>query len=352
LNGSTSKIVMDLTSYGLFGDDSLPWPDFLVGAIEVQGITTEPFVEYGLIADNSNFDAFNLPNLDLIYLNPQELESMGSGYIHYSGHLHDPYEIVELAREVGEVLEEMAKVALTAALETGHIQPDLRVPAAPSQRALLVASHTEPASMTTIVTRELGMALAMEGFDLDMIPYGQLLTQSDMENVGVVILLPSLDYPGEHEEEWTENELAVLDQYISEGGFLIVTNSASSFAMTVPLNDENEDALDINALLKASGVEFKDGVMRGEVATPAGRHPIADGISYLTLYPENGVPFDLNEGQTLFEVNRHPIVGLVDYGDQGGEVLVVADISLLFDNSGDANNLVLVKNIASYAHTR
>jgi len=266
--------------------------------------------------------------------------------------LHDPYETVELARGVGEVLEEMAKVALTAALETGHIQPELRVSTAPNQRALLVASHTEPVSMTTTVTRELGMALAMEGFDLDMIPYGQLLTQSDMENVGVVILLPSLDYPGEHEEEWTEKELAVLDQYISEGGFLIVTNSSSSFAMTVPLNDENEDALNVNALLKAAGVEFKEGVMRGEVATPASEHPITNGIGYLTMYPGNGVPFDLNAGQSLFEVNRHPVVGLVDYGDQGGEVLIVADISLLFDNSGDANNLVLVKNIASYAHTR
>lgn len=352
LDGNTSEIVMNLTSYGLFGDGNLPWPDFLAKIGETQGINLEPYVEYGLIADNSNFDAFNLPNLDLIYLNPQELENMGSGYIHYSGHLHDPYETVELAREVGDVLEEMAKVALGAALETGRSQPELRIPTPPAKRALLVASHTEPVSMATTVTRELGMALAMEGFDVDLIPYEHFLAQSDLENVGVVILLPTLDYPGTHEEIWKEEELKILDQYISEGGFLIVTNSAGSFAMTRPLDDENEDTLDFNSLLSPAGIEFKTGKIRGDIAMPVSEHSLTDGIGYMTLYAGNGVPFEMNEGQELFEVNRHAIVGLASYGDQGGEVLVVADISLLFDNSGDANNLAFVKNIASYAHIR
>ena len=121
--------------------------------------------------------------------------------------------------------------------------------------------------------------------------------------------------------------------------------------MTRPLNDENEDALDFNSLLNPAGIEFKTGKLRGDIAMPVSEHPLTDGISYMTLYAGNGVPFEIHEGQELFEVNNHPTVGLASYGDQGGEVLVVADISLLFDNSGDVNNLVFVKNIASYART-
>ena len=306
LDGNTSEIVMNLTSYGRFGDESLPWPDFLAGAVAAQGITTEPYVEFGLIADNSNFDAFNLPELDLIYINTQELETMGSGYIHYSGHMHDPYETAELAYEVGDVLEEMTKVALAAAIETGQLKQNLRVPPAPEKHALIVASHTEPVSMVTTVTRELGMALAWEGFDVDLIPYGQTLAQSDLENVEVIVLLPTLDYPGPHEETWSEAELALLDTYVTKGGLLVVTNSAGSFAMTRPINDANEDALAINPLLKPTGVEFQSGVLQGDFAMAASAHPITEEVNYLALYPGNGVPFDMNTGVELAQVNNQP----------------------------------------------
>ena len=351
LDGHTSEIIMNLTSYGRFGDESLPWPDSLEEAAAAQGITTKPYVEYGLIADNSNFDAFNLPELDLLYINTQELETLGSGYIHYSGHMHDPYETAQLAREVGDVLEEMTKVALAAAIETDHSQTELRVPPVPKKRALIVASHTEPTSMVTTVTRELGMALAWEGFDVDLLPYGQALTQSDLDNVGFILLLPTLDYPGLHEEIWTEAEQALLDSFVTEGGFLVVTNSANSFAMTRPINDENEDTLAINPILEPMGIAYQSGVVQGDFALSAGRHPITSEVSYLTLYAGNGVPFDMDEGVVLVQVNGQPSVGLVEYGDQGGEVLVVSDISLLFDSSGDGNNLPFIKNIVNYAHT-
>jgi len=248
-------------------------------------------------------------------------------------------------------LEEITKIALAAVLETGRLQPDLRVPPTSEERALIVASHTEPASMVTTVTRELGMALAWEGFDVDLIPYGQALTQSDLENVGFIILLPTLDYPGPHEESWTEAELALLDTYVAEGGFLIVTNSANSFASTRPIDDENEDVLAINSLLEPMGVVFQPDIVQGDFALSAGMHPLTAGVSYLAFYSGNGVPFHMNAGINLVQVNGQPSVGMVEYGDQGGEVLIVSDISLLFDSSGDANNLPFIKNIVNYAGT-
>ena len=119
-----------------------------------------------MIADNSNYDTYNVPEADLLYFNTDDLEHYGNGYIHYSNHFHDAYETVDVVRQSGDILVKMAKVALAAAIETGRDQPELRVTAPVTQRAVFVASHTEPPTMP-ISLRELGMALAWEGFDVD-----------------------------------------------------------------------------------------------------------------------------------------------------------------------------------------
>ena len=67
-----------------------------------------------------------MPHADLIYETRQAMEATGS--LHYAAHIHDPYDTVELAREVGDVLEEMARVALAAALDVPAGTADLRVP--------------------------------------------------------------------------------------------------------------------------------------------------------------------------------------------------------------------------------
>ena len=184
LDERTSHITLMTTSYGLFGDDRLLLPDFLSKAVASQSLTLDTLVEYGLIADNSNFDAFNVPNVFLGYINGNEWKSKGSSYIHYSNHFHDPYETVDLASEVGEAFVGMTKVMLSAALETGRSQPNLRVTPAETQRALFVSSHTEASNVPTSMLRELGMALAWEGFDVDLIPYGQAITPSDLKERG------------------------------------------------------------------------------------------------------------------------------------------------------------------------
>ena len=194
-------------------------PDFLSKAVAAQGISLDRLVEYGLIADNSNFDIFNVPNVYLGYMNAGEWQTKGSDYFHYANHFHDPYETVDLAREVGEAFVGMTKVMLAAALETGRLQPDLRVTPAENRRALFVASHNESVSLTTAMLRELGMALAWEGFDVDLIPYGQAITPADLENVGIVVLAPTLDYPGNY-ETWSENELCLVGELCGKRGIL------------------------------------------------------------------------------------------------------------------------------------
>jgi hypothetical protein len=204
--------------------------------------------------------------------------------------------------------------------------------------------------MVTSFTRELGMALAWEGFDVDLIPYGQPLAASDLQDVSLVVLLPTVDYPGDRDETWGDAELALLESYVSEGGFLLVTNSNLSMAMTMPLQDPNEDALDINALLEPMGVRFSPGSLRGDSATAKTDHPLNRDAPYLAAYNGNGVPFSMSSGVTLYEVSGHPIIALLEFGK--GRVLVVADISLLIVGGDAGRNFDFVWNIAKFVHPK
>jgi hypothetical protein len=355
LEGTTSKITMFLTSYGLFGDESLPLPDFLSNAVADQGITLDQYIEYGLIADNSNFDIFNVPNTDLVYVNTGVWRTRGSDYGHYANHFHDPYETVEKVRQVGDAFVEMTKVMLTAALESGREQPNLRVPPTPNQRALIVASHTESVNLTTALFRELGMALAWEGFDVDLIPYGQAITSSDLENTKIVILPPTLDYPGPHNETWSEAEISMLNEYVLDGGFLVVTNTTFNYSTIIPLDENNEDSRKINALLEPMGIKFGYGNIGGwsdDIAKAVVDHPLTEKATFLTYNSMYGVPFTMENGVELMQADFKPIVGLVNYGGQGGQVLVIADLGILQTIKVGAKNLQFLKNIALYARSR
>jgi len=65
-----------------------------------------------------------------------------------------------------------------------------------------------------------------------------------------------------------------------------------------------------------------------------------------------GVPFTMQTGLELVRAAGRPIVGLVEYGSQGGQVLVIADLGLLQADNNGTKNLEFLKNIARYARTR
>ena len=127
------------------------------------------------------------------------------------------------------------------------------------------------------------MALAWEGFDVDLIPQGQPLTAADLEDVGIVVLLPTLDYPGSN-ETWSEQEIALLDAYTVGGGFLLVTNSAYSLSMNRHVEDMNEDSRAINALLEPMGISFKVSFLTSEILNTNGDHALVAGAEYLTMF--------------------------------------------------------------------
>jgi len=354
LDGIDAYLNLVTWSYGRLGDDRLTWPDYLVQTGDRLGVGTHAVNYYGIESDNTAFAGFDVPNANLIYMNYPQMERLG---FHYAGHIHDPYDAVELAREVGEALEQMARVALAAALETGREDPALRVVPPPDRRALFVASHTEAVHMSPTTFTELGMALAWEGFDVDLIPYGQAVTPADLEDTDLVVVLPVLDYPGLdgdpdlYDEAWAQGEIAALEVYVAEGGLLVLTNSAHRLKYNNSVLDPNEDWSDANALAARFGITYHSGTLSSIQAQTEGENPLVEGIEALELAEANGVPFSLTEGQVLARADGELAVALVDRGEGGGQVLVLADVGILGHDEGEPTNLPFWLNLARYAQS-
>ena len=355
LDGIDAYLNLVTWSYGRLGDDRLTWPDYLAQTVDRQGVGTYAVNYYGIESDNTAFAGFDVPNANLIYMDFPEMERLGG--LHYAAHIHAPYDTVELAQEVGDVLEQMAQIALAAALETGREDPALRVAPRPDRRVLFVASHTEAVHMAPTTFTDLGMALAWEGFDVDLIPYGQAVTPADLEDADLVVVLPVVDYPSPdgdpdlYDEAWAQEEIAALEAYVAEGGLLVLTNSAHRLKYNNSVLDLNEDWSDASALAARFRITYRSGALSSTQAQTEGEHSLVEGIEALELAEDNGVPFSLTEGQVLARVDGEGAVALVDYGEGGGQVLVLADVGMLGADGGEPTNLPFWLNLARYARS-
>lgn len=341
-------LVLDGWSHSRFGNDQLTFPHYLAQKAALRNITIDEVEDYQSIgSDNGVFNGFV----------PQAGFAFGS---ENGGYAHSPYDTLEAVQELGDLMEQVTSVALVAALEIGQDLPELRVTPEPDRRALIVASHTEVAHMNPTMLIELDRALAWEGFDVDVIPYGQAVTSADLANSELVVVLPIIDYPSPggdltvYDEAWSDNEIESLVAFVERGGLLVLTNSAKRilFGWTF---DANEDWQDVNALSEYFGVVFGEGTFSSSSAHTQREHPLMEHQSSLTLIANSGVPFTVQTGETLAESGGRPVVGLVDYGEAGGQVLVLADVGILGFASfvpPERDNLDFVRNLARYARAR
>jgi hypothetical protein len=342
--------------YGRLGDPRMVWPEALAEAAAAQGIEAVPFDAYYTYSDDSTFGGFDVPHADLIYEPVVDPDAS----IHYAGHLHDPYDTIDVAREQGDVLQQMARVALAAALDTFQGNT-LRVTPRPDRRALFVGSHTEALMMSPVGFTEMGMALAMEGLDVDLVPYGQAVTSADLEDADLVVALPVHDFPtpgGDldlYDEAWTQPEIDALEAYVAEGGLLVLTTSRQRLKYGLQLLDTNEDWADANALASRFGITYQEGAMTGHQARTERDHPLVKGVSMLEFGEENAAPFALAEGvdgQVLARAGGDPAAVLLEYGDAGGQVLVLTDVGMLGAGWSEPRNLPFWQNLARYARSR
>jgi hypothetical protein len=133
----------------------------------------------------------------------------------------------------------------------------------------------------------------------------------------------------------------------------VVVNSANSYASTILLNSRNLSARSANALLEPMGIKFIFGGSGGDnTALAASEHPLILDATYLTFRGENAVAFTMKSGMELAQSAGNPIIGLVDFGEQDGQVLVIAELGILQADGSGGKNLEFLKNIAHYARTR
>jgi hypothetical protein len=352
LDGLNAEITLKTRSYDLQGDDRLLWPDFIAQSVTQWGIDTAPTDSYDQRSDHAAFAGFGVPNAHMIYEGP----SMSRYNLAYATHVHDPYDTVDLAREMGDAFEEMTQVALLAVLEGGWHPADFDVTPSSDRRIVFIASHTEEALSTPAGFTDLGQTFAMSGYDVDVIPYGQPVTPADLADADIAVALPLHDYPGQrtdttiYDETWSEEEIDTLDDYVAGGGLLVLTNSAHRIGYAGRVRDPNEDWRDVNALANRFGVSYGFSTFFDDRVWTEGESPLVEGVSFVRIVPGNGIPFRMETGEVLARSDGRPVIGLVSHGD--GEVLVLADLGLLADNRSDWHRITLWQNLAEYARTR
>jgi pimeloyl-ACP methyl ester carboxylesterase len=333
-------------SHSRFGDDRLTFARYLAQQAAEHNIRIDEVQDLqGIGSDDGVFNGF-VPTIGFAFGSEK------------GGYAHSPYDTIEVVMEQGALFEQVTAMALLAALETGQDRPELRVTPKPERRALIVASHTEVVHMTPTTLVNMDRALAWEGFDVDVLPYGWAVTPDELADADLVILLPLIDYPGPgsdmlYDEAWMDEEIGALVTYVDQGGMLVLTNSAHRLHLFGRVFDGNEDALDVNALSEHFGIAFEGGTLSGSSARILQQHPLVEGQSNLALIDANGVPFTMRTGEVLAEVDGRPAIGLVKYGQAGGQVLVLSDVGMLglAGSEPETDNLAFLGNLARYAHT-
>jgi hypothetical protein len=346
--GSTILAIQE-ASQASFGNARLPFTDYLSQKAAAYGIPIEMTLDSEFFAsDDGPFYGF-VPHVRFAF-----------GSVEIGERFHTPYDTLESVQDQGGVMEQIASMALIAALETPVDAPDLRVTPEAERRALIIATHTEVLQMTPALLIHLDRALAWEGFDVDVIPYGQALSAADLAEVDLVVALPVIDYPSvegdltQYDEQWQEEEIELLVSYVEGGGFLILTNSANRLFLGRVV-EANEDWDDANALAARFGISFGSEPFRTIRAFVEGTHPLTADVFDLVLASDNGLPLTLQGGAGLAEAQGQAAVGLVDYGAAGGQVLALSDLGMLDlynPREGERDNLIFLRNLAAYARER
>ncbi len=211
--------------------------------------------------------------------------------------------------------------------------------------------------MTPAQMGALGMALAWEGWSLDVVPYGTPVTAAALAGAGLVVVPPVHDYPtplsggGAYDESFSAEEAAALAAYARDGGFLVLANGVARLRYGTTPADENEDWADLNAVGAGLGVTFEGRLLGGDAGDGGGVAPARHGVRERSALTQgNGLAVRPGAGRVLARAGSDAAVVLFSAGSRG-EVLAIGDFGIL-GGRGAAPNLAFLRNLASYARTR
>ena len=345
VDGAPATLNLAYGSGSAPGDTIDPWANYLISRAALHGIDVEQ-VYLPLASDNSSFAGYNTANLDLIY----DSDSMMQDYngVWFAGHLHDPYDEVALVKQVQPQLLQMTRIALDTAL-TPDSTKQFRQKSDERQRVLFISSHNEDVLLTPAALFDLGLAFENAGLDVDVIPYGQNLSSTDLENLDLAIALPVFDLPqhdAPYDEAWSIEEIDLLKGYVNKGGALILTNTARRVKYYNTLYEDNEDWEKMNALANGFEINYQDPVSSISSSSMIADDRLTWGINAIYGYEGNSVPFTMRSGKELAKAGTYSMLGVVDYG--GGTVIALSDIGILSAYPNGLLNPQLVENIIDY----
>ena len=354
LDGVQARVQIAFWNGSWRNETLTPWAEYIRNAAMLEGIDTGSII-MNLASDNSNFQGFGVPNTDIILDGDDEMESIGGTW--YGGHIHDPYDTVELARDVRQQFSDMATIALRAAL-LPEIIPPFSDEVATNARVVFFASHNESGYMTPVGLSGLGEALRANGYEMDIIPYGIPVVSSDLENADMVVVLPTFDFYDEDppattfDEVWSEDEIHIISEYVGQGGMLVITNSAFSLGYYNATEYRNEDLTDANALGTIFGFEYTPEWIRENWVEVSSNHQLMTDVTNLVWAHENAVPFQLESGEILVSSSGRNIIVLIPVGTRGGEILLLADLAILGTENSGLLNEEFVRNLLEYGLNR
>jgi len=330
MDGLTPTLNLSYWSDGLAPQRSAV-PGVLAEAAREAGVEVRAMPSRSIISDYAALAAFGAPCLNVAFEAATGDESAQA--VQYTGHLHCPYDDMDLARlgASRRGLVSMARLAAVAVSELPRRETGgFREFPAPVRRALFVGSHTEAAHMMIAGSPELGRLLAAAGYVVDTIPWGTPVTAARLRDAILVVVMPTMDYgDASGSVDWSPDEVRALEEYVRGGGLLVLTNSALRLKYRNWRYEANEDSSAMNALSERFGVRFGSGALEATSATVVSDHALVKGLDSLPLTGGNAVPFTLSEAsaQVLAEAGGSPVVALIDVGQ--GQVLVLGDVGLL-----------------------
>ncbi len=326
------------------------WVNFMHDHMAQQSVETHKLV-MNLSSDNSMFDAYDVPNLDVVFDADDEMEELGGIWV--GGHIHDPYDTVETARDSSVEFTQMAQIALEAALLPNSVD-EFRSTYEPERSALFIGTHTEPSLMSPLGVTEFSMLLAQAGFDVDLIPYGQSFTLANLQSADIVFVLPIADYPsgadGEnaYDESWLPVEIETLQAYVENGGMLVITNSNALTSFYGEGFVDNEDWGKMNDLSTVFGIRYTKVFKIRDSADGLTDSGLMQDVHQLYMSTGTAVVFEMETGQELAVTQLGTAAALVPYGANGGEVLALADLNVFATGWSDLNNEEFCANLIQY----
>jgi hypothetical protein len=106
----------------------------------------------------------------------------------------------------------------------------------------------------------------------------------------------------------------------------------------------------MNALGSRFGVTYLDDTLSSYAIQTRGRHALINKLSVLKGYDDNGIPFTIDKGDVLAQMNGAAVLGLVEHGD--GEVVILADVGFFGTDWDGLDNLPFWENLAEHARSR